>query len=198
MTPGSQHVKNRLTLALSLILISTSAIADKHFDYADLAYSRQNTDWHNFGDSEATTLKASVSFLKYLHLRGRYNNGGVQLPARNARQDSWSVIGLGAHYPVNDALSVYIGNDHNELKLQHGLPTERGWYPHIGARYSPSDKWQFALEAGEVDVLFRDTTFLVETVYSFHPSFGLSATLRDYDDLDLTEYEIGLRWFFRN
>ena len=170
--------------------------ATEVFDYVDIAYSKQNTDFAGFGDSRASTLKASISAFDWLHVRGRYHAGNVHLPPAN-RQDSWSVLGLGLHYFLGDKTAIFIGSDQNELKLESGR-TERGLYHHVGLRHEFNDQWHVGFEIGESDVVFRDTTFLVETVYKIHPQIGLSATLRDYDDLDLTEYELGVRWFYRD
>ncbi len=188
-------MKKALTILFSLTLLGSGTSIADNFDYLDIAYSQQNTDWEDFTDSSSTTIKASVSLLTYTHVRARYHDGNVRFPT-NARQETWTAYGIGAHYPVTPGLNLYIGADHNELELEN-RPTERGWYPHIGARYQANDQWQFALEVGESDVIFEDTTFFVETVYNILPALGLSATLRDYDDLDLTEYEVGVRWFFR-
>ncbi|MFT5032439.1 MAG: hypothetical protein ACI9OO_000369 [Bacteroidia bacterium] len=185
----------RFTLATALSLC-TIAQATEVFDYVDVAYSKQNTDFAGFGDSSAATLKASISAVDWLHIRARYNAGNVHLPASN-RQDSWAALGLGLHYALSDKTAIFIGSDQNELKLESGR-TERGLYHHIGVRHEFNSQWQVGFEIGESDVLFRDTTFLVETVYKIHPQIGLSATLRDYDDLDLTEYELGVRWFYRD
>lgn len=179
-------------LILATALPQTLLAADP-FSYIDLAYSQQNTDYGQYTDSSSATVKASLSFLKYGHFRGRYHDGNVRLPP-NVQQESWATYGLGFHYPLSNKLWLYTGVDHSELKLK--TRTERGSYPHIGARYQLNARWQFALEAGESEVVFEDTTFLLETVYQFHPAVGISATLRDYDDLDLTEYEVGIRWFF--
>ncbi|MBB3047147.1 hypothetical protein FHR99_001383 [Litorivivens lipolytica] len=183
-------------LTLFTLLFTNAAFASEPFDYIDLAYSQQNTDWHNYTDSSSATVKTGVSAGDYVQFRARYHDGNVQMPP-NVQQETWTAYGVGFRYPVSESLWLYIGGDHNELELRN-RPTERGWYNYVGARYQATPQWQFALEAGETDVVFRDTTFVVETVYNFHSSLGLSATLRDYDDLDLTEYEIGLRWFFRN
>ncbi len=188
-------VSFRLVLAAALSLGSLCH-ATEVFDYADIAYSKQNTDWAGFGDSDTVTLKASTSVFGWLHARIRYNAGNVKLPP-NVQQDSWTAAGLGLHYPLGADTSIYIGSDHDEFEIKKG-PTERGWYHHIGLRHEFDNQWQVALEAGESDVLFRDTTFVVEAVYKLHRQIGLSATLRDYDDLDLTEYEIGVRWFYRD
>ncbi|HCS26692.1 MAG TPA: hypothetical protein DIW43_04530 [Spongiibacteraceae bacterium] len=184
-------------LLAAITVLSSASHSTEVFDYADIAYSRQNTDFAGFGDSSSGTLKASVSALDRLHARARYNAGNVKLPANNAQQDSWTVLGLGAHYPLSNQTAIFLGSDHNELELQNGS-TERGWYHHIGVRHEFSGGWQLGFEIGESDVLFRDTTFLIETVYKVARQIGVSATVRDYDDLDLTEYEVGLRWFFRD
>lgn len=188
-------MRRLMTIFFSLALYAHTGWADD-FSYVDLAYSQQNTDYDGFGDSSSATVKASASLFTYAHLRARYHDGNVKFPT-SARQESWTAYGIGAHYPVTLDLTLYLGADHNELKLE-SRPTERGWYPHIGLRYRLNTQWQFALEAGESEVIFDDTTFLFETVYRILPALGVSATLRDYDDLDLTEYEVGLRWFFRH
>ena len=161
------HTLYRIALAAPLLL-SPLAQASNTFDYVDIGYSRQNTDYSGFSDSSSGTVKASVSAFKWFHARGRYHAGNVRLPEENAQQESWSVIGLGVHYPF------------------------------IGLRHEFNEKWQIGLELGEFDVLFRDTASLIEGIYKVTPQVGLSATLRDYDDLDLTEYEVGVRWFFRD
>lgn len=191
-------MRAHVLLALLIFFVSSNpASASNVFDYVDLAYSKQNTDFGGFGDSSSGTLKASASAFGWLHARARYNAGNVRLPARNTQQDSWTVFGLGAHYPLSTQTAIFLGSDHNELELQNGT-TERGWYHHIGVRHEFGDDWQLGFEIGESDVLFSDTTFLLEAVYKIHRQIGLSATIRDYDDLDLTEYEIGVRWFYRD
>lgn len=71
-TPGSQHAKNRLALGLSLILIS---IANKHFDYADIAYSRLNGDWHDFGLSATLRNDDDLDLTEYeIGLRWFFRN----------------------------------------------------------------------------------------------------------------------------
>jgi hypothetical protein len=190
------HSLYRIAFA-SAILFSPLAQASETFDYVDIGYSLQNTDYSGFGDSSSGTLKASASAFGWIHARGRYHAGNVRLPEKNAQQESWSVLGLGVHYPLNAQTAIFLGSDHNELELQNGS-TERGWYHHIGLRHEFNDKWQIGLEIGESDVLFRDTASLIEAIYKVTQQVGLSATLRDYDDLDLTEYEVGVRWFFRD
>ena len=185
-----------LILFITTALLSSTSHSTQAFDYADIAYSKQNTDYGGFGDSSAATLKASISALNWFHARARHHAGNVHLPPSH-RQDSWTALGLGAHYPLSKQTTIFLGSDHNELKLESGR-TERGWYHHIGIRHEFNNDWQLGFEVGESDVLFRDTTFAIETVYKVARQLGLSATLRDYDDLDLTEYEIGIRWFYRD
>lgn len=182
-------------LAAALLAVS-AAFADKQFDYLEAALSTQNTDWDGYGDSTAGTVKGGLEFLDYLHVRGRHHDGNVKLP-NGLQQETWTAYGLGLHYPLSGRTSVFIGADHNEVEMKNDRPSERGWYYHIGVRHDVTENWQLSLEAGEIDLIFRDATFEVNTVYSLFETVGLSATLRDYNDLDLTEYELGLRWFFR-
>ncbi|WP_417214805.1 hypothetical protein [Alcanivorax sp.] len=139
------HTLYRIALAAPRLL-SPLAQASNTFDYVDIGYSRQNTDYSGFGDSSSCTVKASVSAFKWFHARGRYHAGNVRLPEENAQQESWSVIGLGVHYPFNAKTSIFAGSDHNKLELQNGS-TERGWYHHIGLRHEFNDKWQIGLKS---------------------------------------------------
>lgn len=188
-----------LILLVISALLSPLAHTSEVFDYADIAYSHQNTDYDGFNDSKTSTFKASASVFQWLHARARYNAGDVEMPGLkgDVQQESWAVLGVGVHSLLSDQTAIFLGLEQNQLKLQNGI-TETGLYYHLGFKHQFNISWQISFEVGESEASFRDTTLAFEAIYKVARQFGLSATLRDYDDLDLTEYELGLRWFFRD
>ncbi len=189
-------------LALAIILPAASATAantldpQQHYNYLELAYAYQSTDWQNFDDDEGYTFLASAAIHKYIHVHTRYNSAETFLP-EGVRQDGWWTYGIGGHYYLTPNTSLLIGADRHEMESQSNAPNQRGWEYKIGIRHDFNEQWRATLEAGEHDlVVGSDATFTVEGLYQATEAWSVSLRLRDYDKLDLTSYELGLRWSF--
>ncbi len=183
-------------LAATLALSALPATAQPgHYGYVEASFSRQNTDWTDFGDDDSKTFLASAALGRYVHVNARYNDGNVNLP-RGLREDGWWAYGGGLHHYLSPRTSVLIGAERHEMETLNDTPTQRGWEYHVGIRHDFSKHFRANLLVGENDVIFKDTTFTVEGLLQLPYNLAASARIRDYDDLDLTEYELGLRWQF--
>lgn len=172
----------------------TVSLGSNHYNYLETAIAYQSTDWGPYEEETNLTLLASTELFKVLHLHGRYNNGDTKLP-RSVQQDSWWTIGIGAHHYLSAATSVLAEIDFHEIKPKGNRPDEHGKEYKIGIRHDVNSRWRLTLAAGIHDaVVDHDSTFIFETIYSPLPQLGLSFRVRDYDKLDLSSYEFGLRY----
>lgn len=168
----------------------------QHYNYVEFAYAYQSTDWRNFDDDEGYTFLASAAIHQYIHVHTRYNSAETFLP-KGVRQDGWWTYGIGGHYYIAPSTSLLIGVDRHELESQSRAPNQQGWEYKVGIRHDFNDQWRATLEAGRHDLIVSsDATFIVEGLYQPVESVGISLRLRDYDKLDLTSYELGVRWSF--
>ncbi|USA44345.1 porin family protein [Spongiibacter taiwanensis] len=191
-----------LGAALSAIALGAHANSldvPQHYNYLEAAYAYQSTDWGPFEEEHNVTLLASASIHEYIHVHARYNNGDTRLP-KGKRQDGWLTYGIGFHYYLSGATSVFFGFDKHELDGYGGRPSETdedGGEYKVGIRHDLNDQWRLTLEAGEHDLIVEDdTTFIVEALYQPFDSVGFTFRVRDYDELDLSSYELGVRWSF--
>lgn len=187
-----------VAVSIAAVVTTTPTAAETppgHYGYLEFGLSRQNTDFADFDDSTAGTVLVGVPVTPYVHFTGRLHEGNVHLP-RGLVQERWWTYGAGLHHYFTRRTSAYIGAEHNELETDGRHPTQRGWEYHIGVRHDLTDRIRLLLQVGENDTVFADTTFTVEGLYQLPFNLAASARIRDYDDLDLTEYELGLRWQF--
>lgn len=185
-----------ISAATAPLAVANSLDPQQHYNYLELAYAYQSTDWQNFDDDEGYTFLASAAIHKYIHVHTRYNSAETFLPA-GVQQDGWWTYGIGGHYYLTPSTSLLIGADRHEMESQSNAPNQRGWEYKIGIRHDFNEQWRATLEAGEHDlVVGSDATFIVEGLYQPADNVGVSLRLRDYDKLDLTSYELGLRWSY--
>lgn len=170
------------------------SLAGNHYNYIEAAIAYQSTDWGPYEEETNLTFLASTEFFKIFHLHGRYNNGDTKLPA-SVQQDSWWTGGIGAHHYLSSATSILAEVDFHEIKPKGTRPDEHGKEYKIGVRHDINTRWRLTLAAGFHDVVVdEDSTFIFETIYSPMKELGLSFRVRDYDKLDLSSYEFGLRY----
>lgn len=198
--------RTRITLASGALAATLSALSHansidvpQHYNYLEAAYAYQSTDWGPFEEENNMTLLASAAISEFIHLHARYNDGDTYLPKGN-RQDGWLTYGIGFHYYLSGATSVFFGYDQHELKGYGDTPRQKdqdGGEYKFGIRHDLNDEWRLTLEAGEHDLIVEnDTTFIVEALYQPFNSVGFTFRVRDYDELDLSSYELGVRWSF--
>lgn len=189
----------RVNIAISALLCSLAPLAqaeDKQYRYVEAAYAYQSTDWGPYAEENTITALASVDAGEFFHAHLRYNEGDTFMP-RGVQQKNWWTYGLGVHWFITEKTSLLAGVDRHELESQSNRPNQRGWEYKIGVRHTLSENWHFTLEAGEINfIVDDDTTFIVEAVRSFQRGLAATFRVRDYDKLDLSSYELGLRWQF--
>ncbi len=185
--------------ALCLFILTSSNLTSatpRHYSYLEVAYAYQSTDWGPYAEESNATFLASAEAWEFLHVHARYNNGDTKMP-NSVVQDGWWTYGIGGHYYLSDRTSLLIGADRHELHSQSHRPDQRGWEYKIGVRHDINSQWRLTLEAGDHNVVVDDdTTFIFETLYHPRPALGFSFRVRDYDKLDLSSYEFGLRWSY--
>lgn len=193
---------NIATLLVSSVLatatINAQADADNanQYRYLEAAVAYQSTDWGPFSEETNATFLASIDFLKYVHAHARYNNGDTHLP-KGYQQDGWLTYGIGAHYFISPNTSLLVTADRHELGSNNKKPDETAREYRVGIRNDLNAQWRLTLEAGEHDLIVgSDTTFIFETIYSYNEHLGGSFRVRDYDELDLSSYELGFRYSF--
>lgn len=199
-----QGIFSYTAAALSISWCSQLAQANtldvpQHYNYLEASYAYQSTDWGPYEEENNTTFLASAAIFEYAHVHARYNNGDTSFP-KSVRQDGWLTYGIGFHYYTSAATSFFIGYDKHELKAHQSSrrPDQDGNEWKAGVRHDINDQWRVTLEAGEHDLVVEDdTTFIVEALYQpFTNDVGFTFRVRDYDELDLSSYELGVRWSF--
>lgn len=188
-----------LLSALPLVALASTAHSlppQSHYRYLEAAFAYQSTDWGPYEEEKNLTLLGSAALFKYFHIHARYNNGDTYFP-KGVRQKSWLTYGVGAHYYISPRTSVFVGVDQHEMESQSRRPDPEGDEYKIGIRHDLSPNWRLTLEAGEHDLIIEnDSTFIAEAIYRPRPDLGLTFRVRDYDELDLSSYELGLRWIY--
>lgn len=197
----STNCKLLASLAISIAAINAHAAGGispnaNQYRYVEAAVAYQSTDWGPFSEETNMTFLASTDFLQYLHAHARYNNGDTKLP-KGYQQDGWLTYGIGVHYFIGPNTSLLITADRHELASKNKKPDQDAKEFRAGIRHDLNSHWRLTLEAGEHDLIVgSDTTFIFETVYSYNEHLGGSFRVRDYDELDLSSYELGFRYSF--
>ncbi|CAA0092595.1 Uncharacterised protein [Zhongshania aliphaticivorans] len=186
-------------LAISVAATSASAesgsTTSNQYRYLEASVAYQSTDWGPFSEETNATFLASVDFLQYVHMHARYNNGETRLP-KGFQQDGWLTYGIGAHYFIAPNTSLLITVDRHDMTSKNAKPDQTASEYRAGIRHDFNDHWRLTFEAGEHDLIVKDTTFIIEGIYSHNDHLGVSLRVRDYDKLDLSSYELGVRYSF--
>ncbi len=188
-----------LAVLLLLPAASLQAAETDFFQYAEIAYAFHNPDDNSRPDREGLTLIGELPLGEQFHIFGRYTEGdGVRVS--NHTLDDWYTAGIGWHHEVNLNTALFLRLSYDQAEGQRpgggGSFSEGGLGYHAGIRAAMADRWLLSLQFGEIDTLIKDYQLVGEAGYAFSDSLSAQLRIRDYDDLDLTTYEIGFRFRF--
>lgn len=194
-----------LLLSLVAIIAGTSQTnaADSQFKFLEYSYADQNPDFGPFENEKANVLLGNIEIDTHVFLSFRYQDGSGQLPI-NQETDKWYSYGIGFNQYITKNLAAYVSYEQNKVEGSGQFDSISGPQYNIGLRYTLND-WYFGLELGYNDVF--DNKYVVgshsidgeiiatyEAAYSFYNNFAVVLRIRDTADLDLTSYEVGLRY----
>ncbi len=183
-------------LAASMGSTANSLDSARQYNYLAAALAYQSTDWGPYPEETNATFLASAALSRFVHVHARYNNGNTYLPSY-VKQQYWLTYGIGLHYYLTPSTSILIGYDEHRVKTANSRPNQRGDEAKVGIRHDLNAHWRLTLEAGEHDlVVDDDTTFITEVIYHPRDNLGFDFRVRDYDKLDLSSYEFGVRWSY--
>ena len=195
------------TFFRSLLLVTLAfaplAQADSQFKFVELAYADQNPDFQDFDNEDATVFIGNFELHKYLFASIRYQDGSAPLPVPQ-ETDEWYSYGIGAKRELATNFWGYLSLERNVLKGDGADKEEKGMQKNIGFRYTPG-KWRLGLELGVINVfndekarngdsLDDEIIATYEAGYNVWEGLVLMLRIRDTGDLDMTSYEVGLRW----
>jgi hypothetical protein len=194
-----------LCLGVALACSPFAHATDSQFKFLEIAYADQNPDFANLPNEEATVLLGNIELDTHVFFSFRYQDGSGQLPIQQ-KTDKWYSYGIGFNQYITENLAAYIGYEHNVVKGSGKFKSINGPQYNLGLRYTLND-WFFGLELGYNDVfenkyasgphsLDGDIIATYEAGYTFYNNFAVVLRIRDTADIDLTSYEVGLRYIY--
>jgi outer membrane autotransporter protein len=104
--------------------------------------------------------------------------------------------GVGYHYGLNTSLDLVGGASFESLKVT-GLSSESGWGLGVGLRgVVGKAELQGGVKYVDIGDFGNDTTFTLGGRYNFTEMVSAGLDLTKWDDLDLTQFSLTLRYSF--
>ena len=190
----------RSTLLVVLFAFSSVAFADG-FNYNQVTVSYGQIDFDDFNaDGDTLSINGSAAVSESFHVFASYGVGEIDDGIDTLDVDRWNA-GVGYNNSLSESVDLVVGLSYEYIDLSvpgFGSIDDNGFGLGVGLRMAASEKLEINAGISYIDMSDNgdNTAFNGGLLYSFTENFALG--LRGSFDDDVTEYNVGGRFYFGN